>query len=434
VGKIKEVIGISESALTRTLNVIDNGLADLNNQSNDWKNVLEGMQAQLTEDIQSTIRNEITQLIQRSTEAVSSNVKCIIDLVRSRVKEDLLDIRAELVTFASSALKPADLLNIPSPALKPFVCTIIPAVVDMALSPNERNHIEIYGFDFEKNSNMQVLLMDSTQTINVTQYLDYPTRYMMTLNLGGSGIPVSSTSQKLVLKWQGNEIHSIGIIQPTTPICITKYPEAFIPHVMSYMPPKVNSDTEFNGNGPEVWVTLNLENTGSSILAHLYMRAKETKSNWTEAAGIKTSEISLPFLEAGYRINSIISPTSDSLYYVDNNTDPDNFASTSAVNNFYVVGDTDHGDAGEATMVTVTFNPIKLSLIQTGNCVDPNKVVEGVGQNRIGQLTAKRLFPSISEKEWDRLPLDQRNGLNPDVYKLVPKGLKLQPLYPTPTP
>jgi hypothetical protein len=405
INSLKDALGFGESSVDRTLKIIDDAIARLDNESADWQTVLQDMQAQLTSDAQSTIRNEVTQLIQRSVEAVSSNVKCIIDLVRTRVKQDLLRIRSEL-------------LNIPVPPVEPFICTSVPSAVDMSLPANKRNLVELYGFDFDTNTKPQILLQDTNRTVDVSQFLDRPTHYLMTLNLGASGIPVNKNSQKLVLNWQSKEIATIAVIQPQTPICQTKSAK-FTPAAVTYLPPRIgHGDADYNGHGPRVTVNVSLQNLGNKIGLKLFMDARETKSDWTEAGGSLTKDIYVA--PQGWRIDSLDSPRSDDFHYIDTNHAPENFSGGGPVKLFVIVGDTDGADAGRSTKVDVSFNELRMTLRQVGNCVSASNIVEAVGQNEISTETLKRLRSSISADWWKQLSPDNLKNLSPGLRDLMP--------------
>jgi hypothetical protein len=416
---LKNAIGFGASTADRTLNILDGGIARLDNNSAEWQSVLEDMQSKLTTDAQSTIRNEITQLIQRSVEAVSSNIKCIIDLVGTRVKENLLRIRAEL-------------LGVPAPAIEPFICTSIPSVVDMSLSAEQRNRVELYGFDFDTTPAVQVALQNASGSVDVSQDLDRPTQYLMTLNLGASGIPVNATSQRLVLNWQGKVISTIAVIQPQTPVCQTKSVQ-FTPPSITYLPPKIGSgDAEFGGNGPDVTVSVNLTKAGNSVDARIYMRAIETKSDWTEAAGTITKQVYIA--PPGWTLESIDSPLNDSVHYVDTNIFPDNFNGGGPVAQFVITGDTEGDDAGRTTKADISFNEMKMTLLQVGDCVSPGTLVQAVGQSKISPLTLQRLGGAVPAAAWSLLPREQLQKLNPDLLKMLPSNVRPLQLEPSPTP
>lgn len=124
-----------------------------------------------------------------------------------------------------------------------------------------------------------------------------------------------------------------------------------------FVPQHVNGDRDFGGHGPQVNVTASIAIRNSrEIWATIWMRARETRSDWTEAQGSTTFMLyrnEMPIL-------SILSDTFSSLSYLDTNhrRDEFNLALNDLVSKFECVGDTRGNEAGSRTGVTVFFNPI----------------------------------------------------------------------------
>jgi len=76
---------------------------------------------------------------------------------------------------------------------------------------------------------------------------------------------------------------------------------------------RIAGDKEFNGNGPNVTVTANYyTSTNTSgvmeIWVKVFMRAKETKTNWTE--GTMTEDKKVYTCPNGWTVGSFITPSS----------------------------------------------------------------------------------------------------------------------------
>lgn len=124
-----------------------------------------------------------------------------------------------------------------------------------------------------------------------------------------------------------------------------------------FVPQHVNGDQDFGGHGPQVNVTARIEIRNTrEIWATIWMRARETRSDWTEAQGSTNFML--------YRnerpILAISSDTFSSLSYLDTNHSRDEFplSLSDLVSKFECVGDTQGKEAGSRTGVTVHFNPI----------------------------------------------------------------------------
>jgi len=124
-----------------------------------------------------------------------------------------------------------------------------------------------------------------------------------------------------------------------------------------FIPQHVNGDQDFHGNGPQVNVTARIEIRNTrEIWATIWMRARETKSNWTEAEG----STNFMLYRNDKPILAILSDTFSSLNYLDTNhrRDEFNLSINDLVSKFECVGDTRGNEAGSRTGVTVHFNPI----------------------------------------------------------------------------
>lgn len=182
-----------------SIEAIDAAIYALENQSDDWRSVLEDTRDKLTNDTQSTIRNEVSNMLARAIAATGSEFRCDLDFVRDRIKQDLLRIKASL-------------LNQPVPDKEPVLCTVNPLAVDATLIPDRLPWIEFYGYDFDTTP-IKVLLQNGTQLIDVSSHLSIPSHYHMTLNLATNGVSLSPNSNQFILVWKNSRIHTIGISQ-----------------------------------------------------------------------------------------------------------------------------------------------------------------------------------------------------------------------------
>lgn len=124
-----------------------------------------------------------------------------------------------------------------------------------------------------------------------------------------------------------------------------------------FIPPHVGGDKDFKGHGPNVDVTtsISIENE-NEIWARVWMRAIETKSDWTEASGSTRYLI----YRNENKILQILSDTQSSAHYRDYNHQQDrlNLPATELVRQFIITGDTRGNEAGTKTGVVAVFNPI----------------------------------------------------------------------------
>jgi len=139
----------------------------------------------------------------------------------------------------------------------------------------------------------------------------------------------------------------------------------FIPAPITRLcPAHVGGDRDFKGHGPDVTAkaSLDIKNSDKEIWVSLYLHAKETKSNWTEALG--TWQQHLWTVPSGYTIDMIVSDKSSNASYRDTNHGLDHPAvqGGSLVSKFEIMGDTWGNDVGNCTTgdvyMNVYFNPV----------------------------------------------------------------------------
>jgi hypothetical protein len=153
-----------------------------------------------------------------------------------------------------------------------------------------------------------------------------------------------------------------------------------------YIPPKVGSgDKDFGGHGPNVTcnVSLSISPDKKSIIAHVTLHAKETRSDWTECNG-SVDFVIYNCSSFKHTIVSINSRTISNCSYTDNDHEEDfvtgggsskertfaqnsNWSLTSSspgdlVAFYRFMGDDNGDDAGVKTGVQIFFNPIDLTM------------------------------------------------------------------------
>ena len=370
-----------EDTTNRTLAVLDDGINSLENASADWQKVLQDMISKLTADAQSTIRNEISNTLHRAIAATGSQVLCIGDIVRNRIRQDLIRIKAKLL---------GGKLEDP----EPWLCEVVPVAVDLSLDPDRRKIVEFFGYDLD-TAPIQVTLVNGGGATDVSEQLSRQTHYHMSLNLGGSGVQLSPNSRKLIVKWKGEDQSTIPILQPQTPVCKVTTPPPIPLQNITFVPPHVKGDREFDGNGPNVNVAVELKNLGSRVEAVISMSARETKDDWTSAIGSQRSTIYTP--DPGWRVEQIIGDVEDRFNYTDSNQNHDIFqrGSGGPVSSYDFVGDTDGDEAGLRTQVTVHFNRLRVVLRQTQDCVSPIIIAQLQQRQMISTSALNRFQPFL---------------------------------------
>jgi hypothetical protein len=347
---------------------INDGISGLNSASADWQKIVGDLQQDLIKQGQSTLANEVSVVLSRAVAATGAELRCNVDFVRVRIRQDLIGIRDKL-------------LGLPTLAPEPALCDVVPLAVDRSLIPARLNRLEFYGYDFD-TTQIQVLLDNSGGSVDESGKLARPTHYHMTLNLGGNGVQLGPTSQRLRLRWNGKDISSISVIQPATPVCESKT-VPFTHPPMTFIPPHARGDREFKGHGPRVSSQVSLAIVGDRVDVTTTMTARETESDWTTASGSRTTTFFTA--DPGWRVEKIVEPAVSSFSYVDTDNAGDQFGSGGGpVSQWDFIGDSDGNDAGVNTRVTAHFRSIHFLVTQTGNCVSPHALQTARTRGLIG--------------------------------------------------
>lgn len=379
------------AAVEDAVSALDRGIDALERNSASWQSVLQDLESELVSDLQSTIRNEVSDLLNRSVAAAGAEFRCNTDFIGTRVRQALIRIRARLL---KQTVPPAE----------PALCQVVPPAIDMALDPSRRNKLEFFGYDFDTIP-ITVTLHNQSGTVDVSNYLDRLTHYHMTLNLGANGVPLTSTSNRITLEWQGKQISSIAIIQPTTPVCRERTEVYARDTYLSFTPPHTRGDREYKGHGPRVWATAQWAHDEARVSVRLWMKAEETESDWTTAEGdrVETYYTAPP----GWRIESVLGSLDSSAYYIDTDHSEDRIGGgpSGPVREFVFRGDRAGDEAGTYTGVDVYFNPLTVELVEVANCVSARSLRTLRATQLLAPLTFERLSKDIDAIDW--VPLEQ---------------------------
>jgi hypothetical protein len=352
---LKRTIQDTAQDLTNnTAAMLDDAIDEITHESESWQATLQELTDKLTDEAQSTIRTEVQNLANRTIAAAGSEVRCNVDFLGARVVQALQRIKAEL-------------LKKPIPERNPAICQVIPSAIDMNLTPNRRNKVDISGYDFDNQPLKLYLISNTNEKTDVTHAINRLSHYHVVLNLGSNGVMLNETSSRLVLEYKDSQMSSIAVTQPVIPDC--KEEEiSFSPDIITYMPPHTKGDREYGGHGPNVTARVNIYVDNNTIKAKIYMRARETKSDWSTADG--SGVFTIYTAPSKRRIVGIVSDKGTNTSYIDSGHSEDFFEKGSGelVKRFAFVGDTDGDEAGTRTRVKVTFNRVVVKLKEIGNC------------------------------------------------------------------
>jgi len=361
---VNKAVNQAQNSTTEAVTSLDEAISALQNQSADWQQVLQDLQGKLAKEAQDTLRNEVANLVSRSIAQGGVELRCDTDFIRDRVRQALIGIKASF-------------LNQPVPAVIPGICQIVPVAVDRDSVPADVKQLEIYGYDFDKAQNLSVVLENVNGShVDVTNRLDRPTHYAMTLKFGATGVQLDSNSQRFLISSNQQLLSTVGIIQPATPVCESQV-KPISPGSITYVPPHIRGDADFYGHGPNVNASVNLLVTPQNLSASVYMSATEVGGDGTTAAGSQVYPLYTP--DPGWAIKDVVGSKQSAITYTDNTVDVlDTFSRPAGepVQTFTFVGDTTGDEAGTRTNVKVDFNQLKLVLVQNTGCVSDMDVAK----------------------------------------------------------
>jgi hypothetical protein len=193
---------------------LDQAIQKMGGQADNGINLLKETRDILIKEGQSTLANEVSNVISRATSDVGIEGRCSVDFLRDRSKEELKKLRA---TLTKEKLE-----------LKPVFCKPTPSSIDMNLSSDRRNLIEISGYNFKKED-IKVWLLTNKLTnmfgigdnkqnkIDVSSHLSRASDYLLTLNLGSNGVVLTPDSQKIVFELPNTNEYEVVMRQADAP-------------------------------------------------------------------------------------------------------------------------------------------------------------------------------------------------------------------------
>jgi hypothetical protein len=219
-----KVVEESRKTMEKTVRTLDIGIDTLGKESKNWRQVLETTRAEITkdlensrvkitDDVRSTIKNEITDLINHGVATTGTEFRCDADFVGQRMRQALIMQRNELAKQVGISLREAE-------PRQPKVCLVEPETIDVSRIPNGLNKLKISGYDFDI-LDVKVLLKNDDREIDVSKSLARLSSYQVILNLGSGGVQLSPNSRMLIVTANGQEVSSIHIIQqPVVPMWV----------------------------------------------------------------------------------------------------------------------------------------------------------------------------------------------------------------------
>lgn len=344
----------AENIRTEAVGVLQQAVDDLRRESSAWREVVDETLDRLDSTLHDTVREDLTELAERAVARAGIEFRCNADFVGDRVREGIERLIAELSGVAV-------------PPTRPRVCHAIPNAVPLNRVAEDLTHLEFAGYNFDSALPVEAFVVNEAGEENVSWALHRVTHYLMTLDLGLNGAELDAQSLRIELRWDGEVLSDVAVIQPRPPRCEERVAIGIVPP-QTYTPPHTRGDDEFDGHGPRIWASVRLQFDTDRVMAQLYMKAEETRSDWTTAEGRTTRTIYRA--PAGWEIIGINGPGFDEMQYLDDDHAIDEFwgSVNGLVDRWLFVGDTRGDEAGTETQMEVFIADLEVILRETGDC------------------------------------------------------------------
>jgi hypothetical protein len=342
--------------IQEAIDQIDKGVAEIQGESSKWNSTVKDIAENLPKEAKEIVRNELTQLVERSTISVGVEFRCNVDFLANRAIQGLLRIKAILLKK-----DPPDIL--------PSLCQISPGFLNLNEPAASRSTIVIGGYDMDKKDNQghgikYVLFSDATQ-----QKFDMDearvgrtTHYVNTLNTSGADWEAMLKARKISkiqMFWNDAKMNAAEIL------IISKNPQKKEVTAdlgsLSFTPGRAGSgDGDFNTGSDRPMsfrVTAEAKIEDNKIMTRVFMTAKEGGPDWTEVSGWSDWNIAYT-PPAGWKIVSFKPNTKSerSGAITQHGARVENLSPGELVTRFSINGDRDGSEAGSWTSVTARFN------------------------------------------------------------------------------
>lgn len=370
-------IDFAEREFSNTEDILNRAMADINANSENWQRIIQTAIDQL-DPAERQIRQDLEELMQRGIHTAGLEARCDIAYLGDMLVEGLQRIRATV-------------RDEPPPPVRAFVCDSSPSAIDMNLDPNQRNNVEVYGYNLDQPWLTLYHVLDSRQ-VDETKNFSLGSPFKRVINLGSNGIALVPQSMKLRVDLGNDENRDIPIIQKWPDVCTTRDFSTESTSIQ-VIPAHVGSgDKEFHGDGPCIQARARVytAQNGTQLRGNVWVDMWECPDDMDFISGDHTEGIGegdrvLFTAEHDEEIIEIRTPMSAQLAFIGEGTDPQSKTDSGLVLRWNILGDTRGDDVGES-YVTVTFNSVHLVLRKKLNCVTEDELARMMQQQAMSDV------------------------------------------------
>lgn len=177
----------------------DRAINALAKQSADWQVVLQALEEEVFDDVQSTTRVELKNLMRTGLLGTGGEFRCDVEFLRIRMERELRRIRNDFVRELN--IQGLHIPLLPEVPTEPYICSAVPAAVDLSLEEKRRAMLDLYGFDLRSKPITVEVVSVSGRRRNVTGSLAIISNQQMVLDLTESGASLKDDSRQIVFSW-----------------------------------------------------------------------------------------------------------------------------------------------------------------------------------------------------------------------------------------
>ena len=338
---------------------LNDGINTLQNESADWKSILKDLDSKLDKRIQDILTYNIPYILDLASAKALSITLCVKESIKDEVIYYLQVARAELIT----GVRP------PLPHTR--ICLASPSPLKLDAPRNLRNTVYYTGYYIHSKDSIKAYLFNTITNAKVLiprSNMGFPDISNITVSLNDYTDATLSNFTHILLFYNNDNISTITIEKKTPDPIVIKTVSTRATNIV-YIPPLKYGDTEFNSNGPKMIAHVYLRLSPSKVEVQVYLSATETKPDWTNAAGF-SNWIEIYSVESGFKIIGLKSPTPIYYYNILRDTKGNDYIDTSisdftietVVGRAILVGDTNGGEAGSKTKITLNLKSFPVEI------------------------------------------------------------------------
>lgn len=367
---------------------------DINANSRDWQRIIQKA-IDSVPAAEAQVRQDLQNLMQRGIATAGLEIRCDISYLGDMLKDGLQAILAKVKKE-------------PLPPVNAVICDASPSAIDMNLSPNGRNNIEVYGYNLDQTW-LKLFHVAQNGQSDETGHFNTISPFKRVIDLGASGIALGPQSLKLRMDLGNGGYREVPVIQKWPEVCETRDFDTSSSSLQVYPTKTGSGDNEFYGHGPCVRANARvyLDRTKTQLWGHLDVDMWECpddmtlmRSDFTEGIGYVNQVLFTA--DHDEEIFEIRGQTTSRLEYIDQTTTPDTKVDSGLVVRWNSVGDTDSGEDITQSYVTAVFGSVHLVLRKKdGNCVTEEELAKLMAEKRMSTTVQEHLRlkrPAVFER------------------------------------